>query len=446
MSMRRYLFTRVYSAVLATLLLGGGPGCSNDKIAGTADDVNSGSIVGSIMRDPRAAEDTVTVCLYRADTAKALVKRGTGSEAPLQTLKTAGTAYRFDSLAAGSYRIHVLSDGIVVGRRDDIALTRGKRDTIDIGTTVVIKVMLSVQAGENVTVTNVSIDNGKIKKLEGGYVLSVAEVDTQSFELAFDRNGVSNTALVRIILQNNGIAKFEPMTDSLSPVLTPSYESDCLVPGAIACLPFESGLADDVSGNGNHGRVVGALPATDRFNRPDAALRFNGKDDYVIVDTLRGTVAGNTPKSISGWFRSEHYSKYLQMLFGFGAQIAANNFQIGAGPLSGGIDTPYVFRVNGWGDGYDWRTGIPALRFFDGLWHQSVLVYDGSIMKLYFDGSLAAQTAGFSYVTPENPVLVIGREIDLNEWEFEGDLDDIRIFNRAITENEVKLLYNQPSR
>jgi hypothetical protein len=465
-------------------------GCVFPQVAGTADDVNSGSILGCIVRGPRATGDTVTVNLYRTDTVPALLKRRSDPKAPLKTLKTIGTTYRFDSLAAGSYGVHVLSDSIIVGKKENINLTSSLSDTVNIPITIIVNIMLSIQYDPHIAYTGVSIDNGKVKTLESGYLLTIAEVDTQYIGIKFDRGADTGTTQVRLILHDNQTAKFEPMTDSISPVLTSSYESDCLIPGAVVCLPFDDGKADDASGNGNHGRVVGAVPTTDRFNRPNAALRFNGKDNYVIVDTLRGTITGNTPKSISGWFRSEYYSKYLQMLFGFGAQIPGNNFQIGAGPLGSGLDTPYVFRVNGWGDSYDWRTGIPAIKFFDGRWHHCVLAYDGSTTMLYFDGALAAQTTdttydtasatqtatdgipirdtlftydrllarydttfiriknvtNFHYITPSAPVLVIGREIDLNEWEFEGDLDDIRIFNRAIDANEVKLLYNQTSK
>jgi hypothetical protein len=461
--------------------------CVSNNLAGTADDVNSGSILGCIARDPRSPllDDTVTVNLYGDDTTRGLLKMRAARPAPLKTLRTTGTTYRFDSLAPGSYRIHVLRDSIIIGKKEDINLTAGKRDTVDLRLTIIIKVLLTILPGRDIAVTGLSIDNGRIEDVYNGYLLTIAEVDTQYFEIEYDRGAVSKTTEARIVLGNSGNAVFELVPDSIA-VLTSSSPSGCIIPGAVACLRFDDGLAIDASGNGNHGRVVGAIPTTNRFGRPHAALRFNGKDNYVIVDTLRGTIPGNTPKSISGWFRSEHYSKYLQMLFGYGAQISGNNFQIGVGPLDGGIDTPYVFRVNGWGNDMDWRTGIPAIRFFDGTWHHCVLAYDGSATKVYFDGSLAAQTrdttfdtvsaarlgqdtfpvidtlvtydresarydttykritrlANFHFVTPASPTLVIGREIDLNEWEFDGDLDDIRVFNRAINDYEVTLLFH----
>jgi hypothetical protein len=215
---------------------------------------------------------------------------------------------------------------------------------------------------------------------------------------------------------------------------------ECVLPGAVVCFPFNNGSAEDISGNGNHGKIAGAVPAADRFGNPNSALLFDGKDDYVIVEKVRGTMSGNTPKTISGWFNSSKPNKYLQMLFGIGMPNTLNNFQIGTGPTTS-MDEQYQFRVNGWGDDYDWRTGIPSCRYFDGKWHHCAVTYDGTTTKVYFDGALAASTDQFKYVTPEVSSLVVGREIDLEEWEFEGALDDIEVFGRALCPSEVTMLY-----
>jgi hypothetical protein len=414
--------------------------CVGYNLAVTADDVNSGSILGSIVRDPRSPDDTVTVCLYRSDTVEGLSKRHSGHKAPLKTVKTVEGSYRFDSLSEGVYWIHVINDSIIVGKKDDIRLESGQIAKVDIVVVIVINVKFSIQSDQNITVNDISIDNGKINKLEGGYVLTIAGVDTQSFEITFDQNGKTSTTKVQIVLQNNVTAIFEHRAGPVDVNIMPSYESDCIVPGAIACFSFNNGKADDASGNGNHGRIVGATPTADRFGNPNSALLFDGNDDYVIVEELRGTIPGNTPKTVSGWFNSSKPNKYLQMLFGFGTYSTPNNFQIGVGPTTS-MDDQYQFRVNGWGDRYDWRTGIPSGEYFDGKWHHCAVTYDGTTTKVYFDGALAASTEQFKYVTPEASSLVIGREIDLVEWEFDGALDDIKVFARAINESEVATLF-----
>jgi hypothetical protein len=229
--------------------------------------------------------------------------------------------------------------------------------------------------------------------------------------------------------------------DSVKTVVVPVQPScGCALAGAIACFPFDGGGAQDISGNGNNGKIVGATPTADRFGNANGALLFHGDSDYVIVEKLRGTLPGNSPKTISGWFNSSKPTKYLQMLFGFGACAGQNSFQIGAGPTTS-MDDKYQFRVNGWGDDCDWRTGIPAGAWFDGRWHHCAVTYDGSTTKVYFDGVLAASTKKYTYPTPEVSRLVIGLEIDLREWGFDGSLDDIEVFARAIDSVEVSALY-----
>ncbi len=238
---------------------------------------------------------------------------------------------------------------------------------------------------------------------------------------------------------NNGKGD-APDTSKGDPIIiTGTPSSDCVIPGAIACLHFDNGTAEDVSGNGNNGKIVGALPTADRFGNPNSALLFNGKTDYVIVEKLNGTVPGNTPKTVCGWFNSSKPDKYLQMLFGFGSPAAYSNFQIGTGPTSS-MDDKYQFRVNGWGDDLDWRTGIPSAKYFDGKWHHCAVTYDGATTTVYFDGIPAMTTDKFKYETPQVSSLIIGIEIDLVEWEFDGALDDIEVFSRVLDKSEIAKL------
>src|ERR1700754_2043020 len=52
--------------------------------------------------------------------------------------------------------------------------------------------------------------------------------------------------------------------------------------GAVGDWPFD-GNAQDMSGNGNHGTVNGAIPAPDRFNQPNKAYRFDGINGKIVV-------------------------------------------------------------------------------------------------------------------------------------------------------------------
>src|SRR5437667_147551 len=57
---------------------------------------------------------------------------------------------------------------------------------------------------------------------------------------------------------------------------------DSLTNGLVAYYPF-SGNANDMSGNGNHGTVIGAILAADRFGNPNSAYAFDGVSSLITV-------------------------------------------------------------------------------------------------------------------------------------------------------------------
>lgn len=231
-------------------------------------------------------------------------------------------------------------------------------------------------------------------------------------------------------------------------------------PGILfASYPFE-GNAEDISGNKHHAKVNGATLTSDRFGQTNSAYSFDGQDDYIIATDFSDFPEGNTPRTIAGWFKSSKKDPYLMMLFGFGATNDGYNFQVGIGPGNYSTTTTFLaktqvdappattvpaseFRVNGWGDSYDWRTGIAPSEYLDGTWHHCAVTYDGITTSIYFDGVFKTSTTQYRYIAdPAAMNLVIGHEIDLDEWAFEGALDDIKVFTRALDSREVFRLYS----
>jgi hypothetical protein len=215
------------------------------------------------------------------------------------------------------------------------------------------------------------------------------------------------------------------LTDPVEPQLTESI--------LFAWYPF-NGNANDETGNGHNATVEGPVLTTDRFGAQRSAYLFDGENDYIICSNVKDFPAGKTPRSVAGWFKSTNSGPYIMMLFGLGSTKDRYNFQVGIGPGTSGTQ----YRVNGWGDSYDWRTGVKAPELLDGIWHHCAVTYDGAITKVYFDGALRNQTADFTYIAdPETMVLVIGREIDLDEWEWNGALDDVAIYTGVLSAGEI---------
>ena len=87
-----------------------------------------------------------------------------------------------------------------------------------------------------------------------------------------------------------------------------------------------------------------------------------------------------------------------------------------------------------------------------GVWHHSVATYDGATMSIYIDGVLVAQQPSTGYIDGTNDsngpgndnfLLNIGAKPDsLNSVDFfTGSIDDVAIYNRALSSNEVSELY-----
>jgi hypothetical protein len=216
--------------------------------------------------------------------------------------------------------------------------------------------------------------------------------------------------------------------------------------GLVGWWPF-NGNANDESGNGNDGTVNGATLTEDRFGVANAAYDFDGVDDLIDLNFL-SQINGASSVSINGWFRTSD----LDGTF-LGHWI--NNGQP-TGPigitLTFGSQNLFYLSTNG-------GSGVNTINDFDlDLWSMISVVYDGSLientekLKIYLNGNLQqidfgsallpstlGTTANSTYlgakgVGPISPN-GIGGYLD-------GSLDDIGIWNRTLSEQELSNLYN----
>ena len=75
----------------------------------------------------------------------------------------------------------------------------------------------------------------------------------------------------------------------------------------------------------------------------------------------------------------------------------------------------------------------------DGNWHQISATYNGSLMRLYIDGSLAATNASYSGSLPSSSQFFVGA-FSSSDY-FNGSIDEVRIYNRSLSAQEVWLHY-----
>jgi hypothetical protein len=217
--------------------------------------------------------------------------------------------------------------------------------------------------------------------------------------------------------------------------------------GGGAAIPTEglvaeylfSGSADDTSGNGNDGTVNGAALTTDRFGNTDKAYSFDGTGDY--IDCGNDSSLDITEFiTMSCWFLVDSTEKYddtptiisKHEAAGYGIYVASNN---------------PVCQVNLHVDG-GWRVVESNNTVNEEEWIHAVGVFDGSTIKLYINNVLQDDAYNISSTISSSSVnLVIGANptgsgIDSNK-AFHGKIDDVRIYNRALTTSEIDALYNE---
>ena len=204
--------------------------------------------------------------------------------------------------------------------------------------------------------------------------------------------------------------------------------------GLVAYYPF-NGNANDESGNGNDGTVFGATLTTDRFGNVDSAYRFDG-DDWIDVPDDPSFTLGSDPFTIATWIQFDSLGSYYLM----GHDEGENNQNKW---IFWAHNSGFLFHVNSPSTGgynpvtYDaWEPEINQ-------WYHLVVKRSGDDFMLYLDGSLVATGADSRPIPDPNTSFQIGTaEGGHPERVFKGLIDDIRIYNRALSDAEIQELYN----
>ena len=187
-----------------------------------------------------------------------------------------------------------------------------------------------------------------------------------------------------------------------------------------------NGDATDLSGNYN-GTATSVTYVTGQFG--DAGS-FNGSSSYVNAPY---NVGGNM--SISGWVKFDVNSTEepifcLDNLFG---QPGTRAFQIKRNPQN----KLYVFFFTG-----SDIAGTTSLT--SGVWYHIAVTFESNVaVKFYVNGSLDGQVTNVT-TRPTQPNVFLGKFGDGSITnKLDGQLDQVRIFNKAITSTEVTTLYNE---
>ena len=196
--------------------------------------------------------------------------------------------------------------------------------------------------------------------------------------------------------------------------------------GLVAYFPF-TGNTLDSSGFGNHATNFGATPTQDRNGVPNQAYNFDGVNDYMEI-TSYTNMSPTQSVSIATWvYVNSEPNPSRSYIYD---RIESND------GYSMSIEPTGEVRMNingGLG------ASISPQVVVDTSWHCLVGTYDRSQVKIFIDGSLANSVNYNSQITftPEPRNRISGPGAGIYEY-FHGEIDELRIYNRALTEIEIE--------
>jgi len=199
------------------------------------------------------------------------------------------------------------------------------------------------------------------------------------------------------------------------------------------------GNAHDNSGNNNNGTVYDATLTEDRFGNPDSAYNFNGTSSYIefqangsmsqIYDTGEFTISAWI--KIRNWYNNWNVFSILEQ---YNPNTDYGSLLLEANWATGGINFVAGYEAQSVGCNFNWNFN---------QWYNITVTYriaSGEI-NFYIDGNLI-QTVPYNQDFSQDNIhsYVIGRSLSGPDEYSDGIIDDLKIFKRALTSDEVGTL------
>ena len=188
----------------------------------------------------------------------------------------------------------------------------------------------------------------------------------------------------------------------------------------------EGATAADSSGNGNNGTLQGSPVWRPQDGKLGGALEFNGRSDYVKIDNESGfDIVGQI--TISAWVNIRSVPQEWTGI-------------VTKGDSAWRVSTDFANNVFHFGltrqDKLNGRTTVSSNQ-----WHHVLCVYDGQTMSIYIDGKLDTSRQRKGAIGTNDYPVYIGENAEIKNRFFDGLIDDVRIYNYALSNSEITALY-----
>ena len=197
--------------------------------------------------------------------------------------------------------------------------------------------------------------------------------------------------------------------------------------------------ATDSSGNGNDGTLLGGLDAgtNSTSGKISTALSFDGTND--VIEVLDDDVLDLTTFTASLWLKADNAPSTSVTTQPLGKKATGSNYQNFI--FSWSHQSSSFMQSIAFYDGSGWpHTQIQQTLSAD-TWYHLAGTYDGTDLKIYVNGVLDHTTSPGTTPLIGTGSLHIGAEFSTGNAAFPGDIDDVRVYNRALSDTEVDALY-----
>ncbi|MBN2175738.1 MAG: T9SS type A sorting domain-containing protein [Bacteroidales bacterium] len=209
------------------------------------------------------------------------------------------------------------------------------------------------------------------------------------------------------------------------------------VDGLVAWYPF-NGNADDESGNGNQGIVTGAALTADRNGVQESAYFFD-KQEFQKIDVQGSETMNNVENlTLSMWINIASYGAPSQA--GYNQFINKYSFPVYHYIFANNTTGLYFYYSDA---AYFQSYVLPPLD----QWCHLALTYNYSVIPddswchIYIDGAAVDSFAVYQPLVPSDCPMEIGSFNNLNTNTVDGVMDDIAIWNRALTPQEIMQVF-----
>ncbi len=229
------------------------------------------------------------------------------------------------------------------------------------------------------------------------------------------------------------------------------YNPTCggVTEGLVACYPFD-GNANDYSGNGNHGILQSGVSFVEGKIREAAS--FDGGNNAYIRIPHTDTQKFDDQFSMAGWVLSNGkggviFNKYTWAAAGGGGKGfgVSGSDELSLASSGSAVSGYARFNTSYGGEENNW----PVSQISPGQFHYFTVTYNNSQIKLYINAELKSEkNIPFAKTLDNSYDMLIGAFFTNNGKRiypgsfFNGLLDELRVYNRALSESEIKQLYN----